>query len=103
MLPLLVLVLVWNKYRLPEQESKDLFFVAELARARYSLCMDIKDQISAFGGVAALARRLGVTSQAVSQWEKIPLERACQLYRMPDCPLHPWEILPEVFEPPESA
>lgn len=37
--------------------------------------------VKAAGGVNALARRLHVTSGAVSQWTKIPAERVIQVER----------------------
>jgi DNA-binding transcriptional regulator YdaS (Cro superfamily) len=35
----------------------------------------LKDAIKAAGGVTALAREIDVTSQAVSQWDKVPANR----------------------------
>lgn len=47
--------------------------------------MNVKEIIAALGGPTAIARRLGVRSQAVSLWaisDRIPLERVPELLRM---------------------
>lgn len=41
--------------------------------------MDIHAKISAFGGPMAIAKILGITSQAVSQWKDIPIKRVLDL------------------------
>jgi DNA-binding transcriptional regulator YdaS (Cro superfamily) len=41
--------------------------------------MDKADAIKWFGNGAALARALGVSTSAVSQWDEIPLDRQCQI------------------------
>lgn len=47
------------------------------------------------GGPAKLAALLGVTSQAVSQWERVPSERVHHLAQLLEIP--PEEIRPDMF------
>lgn len=48
------------------------------------------------GGPAALAKAIGgVTSQAVSQWKKIPAERVLDIERLTGISRH--ELRPDVF------
>lgn len=51
--------------------------------------------IKAAGGAAALARHLGITSQAISQWDRVPLGRLAQVHRLTGIPLA--ELRPDVF------
>ena len=47
--------------------------------------MSVKNIIQSLGGACAVGRRLGVRSQAVSQWgmhDRIPLDRVPDLLRM---------------------
>ena len=59
--------------------------------------MTTQEIIDDLGGPAAVGRMLHITSQAVSQWKKIPIERAIQLDRHPDCHLTAADIRPDVF------
>jgi len=43
--------------------------------------MSLSKAIKAVGGPAELARRLGITVQAVSQWRKVPHERVLAVER----------------------
>ena len=62
---------------------------------------NVKMAASAAGGVAALARALGVTSQAVSQWRKIPAERVPAVSRATDLPPH--LLRPDLYRRPLST
>ncbi|MDK4703873.1 Cro/CI family transcriptional regulator [Rhizobium sp. CNPSo 4062] len=54
------------------------------------------------GGPAALAKALGgVTSQAVSQWKKVPAERVLDVERITGISRH--ELRPDVFGSAETA
>lgn len=55
------------------------------------------------GGTAALAKLLGgLTSQAVSQWRKVPAERVLDVERVTGISRH--ELRPDIFGPaPERA
>lgn len=70
--------------------------------------MDTKDIIKKAGGPAALARKLGdITSQAISQWQRIPADRCLAVSEIVDIP--PQELRPdlgEIFQvpaPPQDA
>ncbi len=52
------------------------------------------------GGLGPLAGALGVTKQAVSQWNRCPLLRVIPLSKATGIPRH--EIRPDVFPPPEA-
>lgn len=56
--------------------------------------------LEAAGGTVALARNLRITSQAVSQWKRVPAERVLDVERatgVPRC-----ELRPDLY-PPEPA
>lgn len=55
--------------------------------------------ITEAGGVAALARTLGVSSQAISQWERVPAERVLEVERATKVTRH--ELRPDLY--PEAA
>jgi len=53
-------------------------------------------------GPKAIADRIGgITSQAVSQWRKVPAERVLDLERITGIPRH--EIRPDLYPPPETV
>ena len=53
-------------------------------------------------GVAALARALGgITSQAISQWERVPAERVLDVERITGISRH--ELRPDIFGPKDEA
>lgn len=39
----------------------------------------LKKVISEFGSLVKLAEKIGVTKQAVSQWQRVPIERVLQV------------------------
>lgn len=61
---------------------------------------DIKDSplvevIRKVGSANELARQLGVTPQAISQWKRIPLERASEIARITGIPRA--ELRPDIW------
>jgi DNA-binding transcriptional regulator YdaS (Cro superfamily) len=60
--------------------------------------------ISAYGGAAALARRIGISRNAVSQWREkdhVPVERVLEIEKITGIPRH--EIRPDIYPPPTEA
>lgn len=56
-----------------------------------------KRAIAKAGGPAKVAVLLGITSQAVSQWQRVPVVHAGKLSRETGIPL--WELRPDIFGP----
>jgi hypothetical protein len=65
----------------------------------------IKEAAEKVGGVPELARRLGVSRQAIDQWTEVPPERAADLERVTGIPRS--RLRPDLFgqapQPPESS
>lgn len=55
------------------------------------------DAVEAYGGVSKVARHMGVSKQAVSEWcyRKVPHRRAADLALLLDIPPH--DVRPDVF------
>ena len=51
--------------------------------------------IEAAGGISALGRKLGISRQAISQWDAIPVTRALQVEAITGIPRS--DLLPEFF------
>lgn len=64
--------------------------------------MSIVDRvIDAYGGAAALARRIGVSRNAIWQWREknhVPVERVLEIEKVTGIPRH--EIRPDIYPPP---
>ena len=59
--------------------------------------------IDAAGGVAALARELNVTSQAVSQWSKVPAERVLEVERAAGGAVSRHDLRPDLYPVEQDA
>jgi len=57
--------------------------------------------IKAAGGPSALARKLGIKPQAVSQWKNVPAERVVEIEAATGIPRH--ELRPDLHRTPEDA
>jgi DNA-binding transcriptional regulator YdaS (Cro superfamily) len=57
--------------------------------------------IEAVGGLAGLADPLGITPQAVSQWDEVPPLRVLAVERVSGVPRY--ELRPDLYPPPEVA
>lgn len=53
------------------------------------------------GGNTGIAARLGITSQAVSQWQRVPVERVLDMERATGIPRH--ELRPDIYPPMQDA
>jgi DNA-binding transcriptional regulator YdaS (Cro superfamily) len=49
-------------------------------------------------GPTALGRAIGVTSQAISQWRRVPVERVLAVEAATGIPRH--ELRPDIYPPP---
>lgn len=63
----------------------------------------LKRAIDAVGGLAGLAAPLGITAQAVSQWDEVPPLRVIAVERITGVPRH--ELRPDLYpvEPTREA
>lgn len=55
-----------------------------------------KRVLDASGGCVALSKMLGINSQAISQWEKVPASRVGRVSSITG--MTPHEIRPDLFE-----
>ena len=55
----------------------------------------LKEAIRAAGGVAALAKEISVTSQAVSQWRRVPADRVLAVERATGVPRQ--RLRPDIY------
>lgn len=55
--------------------------------------------IAAAGSVKELAVRLGIRSQAISAWDRVPAERAREVERITGVPRH--ELRPDLWDAPD--
>jgi len=60
--------------------------------------------VKAAGGASALGRSLGITSQAISQWDIVPAERVIAVERATDGKITRYELRPDLYpiEPVQS-
>lgn len=61
----------------------------------------IAKAIAASGSAVRLASGLGITSQAVGQWKKVPAERVLDVERITGVSRH--ELRPDLYPPPIAA
>ncbi len=57
----------------------------------------LRRAIQSVGGIYALARALGLTHQAIYQWEKCPVLRVLEIERLTGVPRE--ELRPDVYPP----
>jgi DNA-binding transcriptional regulator YdaS (Cro superfamily) len=62
----------------------------------------LEQAIRAAGGQTALARRLGVSYQAISQWDRVPPLRVLEVEAATGGAVTRHELRPDLY-PPESA
>ncbi len=55
------------------------------------------------GGPSALGRELGVSKQAVSQWERIPADKVWPVVNIIGGQIQPHELRPDIFPPPKRG
>lgn len=53
--------------------------------------------IDAVGGVAALGRQLGITSQAISQWRRAPAERVLAIEKAAAGSITRHDLRPDLY------
>lgn len=63
----------------------------------------LKNAIATAGGPAALGRALGISSQAVSQWERAPAERVLEIERAVQGRVTRHELRPDLYPSEETA
>ncbi len=61
----------------------------------------LKRAIEAAGGAAALAKPLGISVQAVAQWDEVPPLRVLAVERASGVPRH--ELRPDLYPPDASG
>jgi DNA-binding transcriptional regulator YdaS (Cro superfamily) len=61
----------------------------------------IKEIIDAAGGPVALGRKLGITGAAVSQWNRVPVERVLRVESETGIPRH--RIRPDIYPAQDAA
>lgn len=60
----------------------------------------LRRAIKSAGGLAGLARPLGITEQAVSQWDEVPPLRVLAVEKISGVPRH--ELRPDLYPVPEA-
>lgn len=53
--------------------------------------------IEIVGSAAELARRIGVTTQAISQWDRVPIGRVIAVCRAADWKVTPNDLRPDLY------
>jgi DNA-binding transcriptional regulator YdaS (Cro superfamily) len=55
----------------------------------------LREALKAIGGPTALGRKLGITSQAISQWDKVPSAQVIRVARITG--ISPHELRPDLY------
>lgn len=61
----------------------------------------VKEAVSRAGGLTKLGRILGITPQAVEQWDQIPVGQVLKIEKALGIPRH--EQRPDFYPPPSGA
>jgi DNA-binding transcriptional regulator YdaS (Cro superfamily) len=61
----------------------------------------VEEAIRVCGSLKAVAKRLGIKSQAISQWQKIPAKRVLALEALTGVSRH--VMRPDIYGPPPSG
>jgi DNA-binding transcriptional regulator YdaS (Cro superfamily) len=61
----------------------------------------IQDVLKAAGGPAALARELRISTAAVSQWRRVPVDRVLKVEELTGLSRH--QLRPDVYGPASEA
>ena len=61
----------------------------------------LKRAIAAAGGASKLARKLGITHQAVMKWRRLPAERTLEVEAATGVSRH--ELRPDLYPPPGAT
>lgn len=62
--------------------------------------LTIREAADRIGGIVALAKALGITKGAVSQWERVPAEHVLSVEHLTGVSRH--DLRPDVFGPAPS-
>ena len=60
--------------------------------------MDTKQIIELAGGAQVLAKRIGLTHQAIYAWREVPADRVIEVARLTG--LRPWDVRPDLYPDP---
>ena len=72
-----------------------------MAYARRHMESNLKKAIDGAGGTAALARALNITTQAISQWSRVPADRVIQVEELSG--VSRYKLRPDVFGAKQEA
>lgn len=61
----------------------------------------LRRAIERVGGLSGLANPLGISEQAVSQWDKVPPRRVLEVERVSGVPRH--ELRPDMYPVPDEV
>lgn len=66
-------------------------------------CMEsaLKEAIEAAGGPKALGAKLGISHQAIGQWDEVPPLRVLEVERLTGVPRH--KLRPDLYPPPADC
>jgi len=60
----------------------------------------LQDAVRAAGSITALARKLGIAPQAISQWREVPVERVLAVEAATGVSRH--SLRPDIYPPPPA-